>query len=163
MKKYIFVLPIIMMLFASCEKVVDIDLNNASSQYVVEGEVYEGMDTVKVHVAKTTDYYGRSPQLQINTATVILSDNEGNNTNIPLVADGKYELPNFTGIAGRQYMLKVTVDGREFTAAATMQQPVNIDSVSKEYKEADFRKEGYEVAARFTDPGSQTRRFLFAR
>ena len=46
-------------------------------------------------------------------------------------------------------------NGKEFTATATMPMPVNIDSISGEYKEEDFRKAGYEVAARFTDPVAQ--------
>ena len=40
----------------SCEKVVNIDLNEAAPQYVVEGEVFEGTDTVRVLVSLTTDY-----------------------------------------------------------------------------------------------------------
>jgi len=154
MKKYILLLPVLFILFTSCEKVVNVNLNNAQPQYVIEGEVYEGNDTVEVHVAKTTDYYGFAPQTQIDNATVTLSDNTGNSFSIPFKAAGRYELPGFNGIAGRQYSLKVTIDGKEFTATATMPEPVNIDSVSKEYKEKDFRKAGYEVAARLTDPAA---------
>jgi len=154
MKRYIIILPALIFLLTSCEKVVNINLNNAEARYVVEGEVYQGTDTVEVHVAKTTDYYGFAPQTQINNAVVTLWDNQGDTVSVPSVGNGRYELPGFTGIPGRAYHLKVTVDGMEFSAMSTMPLPVNIDSVSKEFKEKDFRKEGYEVAARFTDPAT---------
>ncbi|HRO41347.1 MAG TPA: DUF4249 domain-containing protein [Flavipsychrobacter sp.] len=151
MKKYSFLLPALLMLLASCEKVVNIDLNNAAAQYVIEGAVYEGIDTVEVQIAKTTDYYGRAPQEQINNAIVTLSDDAGNLTNIPFAGEGKYLLPNFQAFAGRRYDLKVVINGNEFNASSVMPQAVNIDSVSVEFKNADFRAAGYEVAARFTD------------
>jgi len=156
MKKIFILLPALILLFTSCEKVIDVDLNNASPQYVVEGELYEGTDTVEVQVARTTDYYGRAPQVAIEDAVVLLSDNEGNSKNIPHVGNGRYELPNFTAVAGREYFLRVTTGDRVFTASSVMPFPVKIDSVTKEFKPVDFRKEGYEVAARFTDPGDQT-------
>jgi hypothetical protein len=154
MKNIRLILPLAILLFASCEKVVNIDLNNASSQYVIEGEVYEGVDTVEVKIARTTDYYGKSPQQLVNNATVTLSDDAGNTVTIPGAGNGRYELANFTGVSGRTYQLKVVVDGKEFTASSVMQPVVNIDSVTKEFQEQDFRKEGYEVAARFTDPAN---------
>ena len=136
----------------SCEKVVDINLNDAAPQYAIEGTVFNGSDTVKVNVAKTTDYYGKAPQEQLSTAVVTLSDNAGNSTSIPNIAPGKYQVTGFTGVPGRTYYLNVKVDGKEFTAASTMPMTVNLDSISKEFKDADFRKEGYEIAANFTDP-----------
>lgn len=154
MKQYIFLLFAAAVLMTGCEKVVDINLNNAAPQYVIEGNVFSGMDTVKVNVAKTTDYYGKAPQEQISTATVTLSDNAGNSTTIPNVAPGSYQLTGFTGVPGRTYNLSVKVDGKEFTSTSTMPAAVNIDSISKEFKDADFRKEGYEIAANFQDPGN---------
>ncbi len=152
MRKHILLAPVAALLFASCEKVINVDLNDAAPQYVVEGEVYSGNDTVKVHVAKTTDYYGFAPQQQINDAVVLLTDDQGNNTTIPFTGNGQYQLPGFNGVPGRRYFLKVTVAGQEFNATSVMPQMVGIDSVSRIFKEADFRKEGYEVAANFTDP-----------
>lgn len=140
------------LIFSSCEKVVDIDLDDADPQYVIEAEVYEGVDTVEVQIFRSTDYYGKSPQQPIDHAVVILSDETGDSTQIPAAGQGRYLLPGFTGVAGRRYNLSVTVDGKIFTARAVMQQPIQIDSVTAEFRKADFRSEGYEVAARFTDP-----------
>lgn len=152
MKQYIFLLFAAAVLMTGCEKVVDINLNDAAPQYAIEGTVFGGTDTVKVNVAKTTDYYGKAPQQQLSNATVTLSDNAGNSTTIPNIAPGSYQLTGFNGVPGRTYYLNVKVDGKEFTATSTMPAPVNLDSISKEFKSADFRKEGYEIAANFTDP-----------
>ncbi len=153
MKQIIIISSCMAAFFTSCEKVVDVNLNNASPQYVIEGSVYNGVDTVKVRIGQTTDYYGRAPQQWISDAEVKLSDDAGHEIQLPEVAPGRYEFAGFNGVPGTRYQLKVQIGENLYTAYSTMPQRVEIDSVSAEWKTATgFLDEGFDVAARFTDP-----------
>ena len=153
MSKQLFILGIFSLLFTSCEKVVDIDHNEADPQYVIEANLYEGSNPFRVHVALTTDYYGREQQKQVSDAVVTLSDSAGAAVTVPSIGQGWYELPAFTAISGKAYNLKVSVAGREFTASSAMPRVVAIDSISSKWNEASgFISEGYEVAAWYKDP-----------
>jgi len=157
MKQALFILGMLTILFAaSCQKVVNIDLNEADPQYVIIGNLYEGTNPFSVQVALTTDYYGREPQTLVNDALVTLYDEAGTATPVPSTGNGNYELPSFTAVSGKTYQLKVIADGREFTATTTMPRVVPIDSISIEWNEASgFQEEGYDVAAHFTDPAGE--------
>lgn len=153
MKRAIFIIPIATIFLVSCKKVINVDLNAASPQYVIEGQVFEGTDTVHVHIAKTTDFYGKQPQEMVNDAVVTLTDDGATAISVPFKGNGDYELGGYTAAAGHVLQLKVSVAGREFTATSTVPHPVSIDSLTYVWKKADFLEEGYEVAARLTDPG----------
>lgn len=152
------------LLFTSCEKVVNIDLNEAAPQHVIEAELFEGTHPFRVMVAFTTDFYGKQPQKLIDDAIVTLSDSLGADVVIPSVGDGKYELPAYTAVSGRTYHLKVVVSGEEFTASSTMPRAIPIDSISMIWNEASgFRKEGYDVATWFKDPAGEDNYYRIIR
>ena len=155
MKKQLIIAAFSSTLFASCEKVIDVKLDNANPQFVIEAELFEGTNAFKVHVAKTTDYFGTAPQQQVNDAVITLSDDNGISVNVPLLQDGWYELQSINAIAGKTYHINVIAGGREFTASATMPYVVNIDSISIEFKDEGFRDKGYEVGAIFNDPAAE--------
>ncbi|MBS1782109.1 MAG: DUF4249 domain-containing protein [Bacteroidetes bacterium] len=155
MNKIFLTLSALFFLLTSCEKVVNINLNNASPQYVVEGVVFDGTDTARVRLAKTTDYYGISPQQILTNATVSLSDDMGNSVVLPYIGwDSCYQLSGFTSISGRKYTIHVLVDGLNIQGSSTLQQSVPIDSVSIVYKTDGFRGAGYEVATNISDPAN---------
>lgn len=161
MKRIILFLPLLALLFASCEKVVNIDLNESNPRYVIEGEIFQGMDTVRVRVAKTTDYYGKKPQQQIMDAAVTLILSDGTVIPIPHTGNGLYELPGFNAVVGQTYQLKVVAGGQEFTAATTVPSPAPIDSITAEFKQEDFLDEGYEVKAYVTDRVEEQNNYRF--
>lgn len=158
MKRLIYILPVLIILFTSCEKVINVKLKNAAPQYVVEANLFEGNQPFRVHVAKTTDYFGTEPQEQINDAVVTLYDGANQPHNVPFSADGWYELPSFTAVSGNTYKLKVEAAGNVFTASATMQPVINIDSITFKHVEGGFQEPGYRVTAHFEDPAG-TRNF----
>jgi len=155
MKKIITATALFSIFFASCEKVVNIDLNETDPQYVIEGKLFEGTNPVTVKVSRTTDYYNNKPQELVNDAEVLLFSDSGDSLVIPATGGGMYELPSFTASTGVSYRLRVRVGGREFNAISAMPAVVPIDSMEYEFEEEDFRDAGYEVAARFTDPADQ--------
>lgn len=144
---------ITILFFSSCQKVIDVKLNNSTPRYVIEADLLEGTNSFKVHVAKTTDFFGTAPQQLVNDAIITLSDDSNNTVNIPLIGNGDYAIPAYTAQKGKTYTLAVKSGGNTFIASSTLEGIIPIDSVTYKYKDAEgaFFEEGYEVIAHIKD------------
>ncbi len=157
MKKIIYII-IITLLFSSCEKVIDIDLNSADPQIVIEGVLTtrEGPYTVKI--TQTTDYFEPADYPTISNAIVNITDSEGNFETLIEVNPGVYQTSSLQGVEGRTYDLYVNIGGDEYTASSYMPPATPIDSLEYEEIEIGFGGRGnennYAVIAHFTDTES---------
>ena len=131
MKKLIlFFLPIFILIsISSCQKVIELDLNDENEKIVIEGIVNKDSTEHYVFVRKTINFDDNSPLPTIDNAIVTLSDNFGNSQTLNLFASGIYKTTNFIGVEGRTYTLSVTVDGTTYTSNSTMPNNVTIDSL----------------------------------
>jgi len=115
--------------FASCEKVIDIDLNNTAKKYVIEGIVSDKAGESKVLLSTTKNFDENNNFAGVSGASVTITDDLGNITTFVQTATGIYSAPTFVGTVGRTYSLNVTADGNTFTSASTMPQKIIIDTV----------------------------------
>ena len=61
----------------SCEKVINIDLNTASPNIVIEGIIDNGPGPYRVKLSKTGSYFNQPVLPPVSGAQVIISDNTG--------------------------------------------------------------------------------------
>jgi len=153
----IFVL--LFLLFSSCEEVIDLDLETALPQLMVEGNITDGAGPYLVKLSKTGAYFGNQNYEQVRDATVVLTDNTGQQKEtLAEISPGNYQTSTLQGVAGRTYILTITTAGKTYTAQSTMPYPVPLDSLGLEYVESGFDEDaagntkGYEVKAHFQDP-----------
>ena len=106
-------------LFASCEKVIDVDLNSADPKTVIEANLAEGEHVFQVLVYQTKDYFSDEPTVFFNNAAVTLTDDSGEYISLEPVGNGRYEAP-VNAVAGKTYTLQVTHDGETFTASSIL-------------------------------------------
>lgn len=116
-------------LFTSCEKVIDISLNDAEKKYVVEAVVTDEAGSAKVLITQTKNFSDNNEFAGVSGAVVTISDNDGNSTLLPEATAGVYQSADVTGVSGKKYSLKVEVDGNVFTASSTMPAKVNMDTL----------------------------------
>jgi Domain of unknown function (DUF4249) len=129
-RKYFFLsLSAIMLLLSSCQDVIDIELKDADRVYVVEGGVYEGVDSVMVHVTKTTSYFDTAEPIGVSDATVVLTMPDNSEVPLTYVASGYYKATGMNVTPDGTYKLKVTADGKEFTSSSYMPGSIPIDSL----------------------------------
>jgi len=69
----------IILLFSGCEKVIDVDLNEANPTVVIEANLTNSTNFAEVLLTKTGSYFGDSPIEQISDASVIIKDEFGSN------------------------------------------------------------------------------------
>ncbi len=152
MKKLFYILSLFFcgVYFTSCQKVVDIDLNSAEPKIVIDAEIKNGYGCI-VGVTRTVNFDEKNEFPPVRNAVVELSDNAGNTETLTESASipGLYLSQTLMGVAGRTYVLKVTVDGVTYTATETMPMPVAIDSVNVQQ---GFFRERRNLLVYFTDP-----------
>lgn len=127
--KNIFLLLTTITLLASCQKVVNIDLNSASPKYVIEGGLNNSSEPCQIKITKTRNFSDNNSFEGIENATVTISDNTGNVVNLPYTKGGIYQTTAITGVPGRTYNLTVKLGNETFSSTSQMPYPVNMDTL----------------------------------
>lgn len=141
--------------FASCEDVVDVDLNTAAPRLVVDATINWQKETdgsvQKIILSTTTGYYSNViPQVTGAVVSIKNSDNiEFVFTEIPNT--GEYQCDNFEPIIGETYTLTIIYNGETYTASETMQSVSPIDEIIQK-NDSGFSGEDYEVSVYYKDP-----------
>lgn len=117
----------------SCEKVINIDLDEASQKVVVEGIILNGDTIQRVRVTRTTSFDDSDGVPTVDNATVSVIDNLGNTGSFTAVGNGWYELSGYPGVEGRTYSIQVIVDGQTYSAQSTMPSLVQMDTLYNEF------------------------------
>ena len=144
-------------ILSSCEKRIDLDLDEAQQMYVVEAVVHDSLGDNFVILSKTKPYNDNSSgNIMLSGANVRITDSQNNTFNLYETTTGYYTDSTLLGIANRDYYLTVTVEGRTFTAKSHLFPRVEIDSLSREETEklfwADPNIPEYQVNCHFTEP-----------
>jgi hypothetical protein len=151
-------LPIITLLaFASCTKVIDVNLNSVAPQYVIEGALMEGTQDFKVRITKTGDYFNPSKPTPITNATVGLKKGNGTAVALKHESDGVYKTLVYNAVSNAEYTLTVTIDGKVFEATSFMPQTVTLDDLDTEIlpeqnRDTDAKADTFQIKCYFKDP-----------
>ncbi len=115
--------------FCSCEKVIDLDLKNASPQLVIEGSIINIAHNPTVRISRSVSFDQPSNFPGVSGATVKILTSSS-----PILltetSPGVYQGPGVIGRSGRTYTLQVDVDGQTYKAASTMPNMTAIDSLA---------------------------------
>lgn len=132
----VFYVVLVLMAFyglASCQKVINIDLNTASPQLVVEANVSDNPGPYFVKLSKTVSISDITEIPPVTGANVEISDSMGNSETLMEVKDGIYQGGTLTGIPGHKYTLTIKTDGQTYESVSKMPYPTG--SLSLELKQ----------------------------
>jgi hypothetical protein len=113
----------------ACEKVIDVDLNDADKKMVIEGVITNRPGTCMVLLSYTKNFDDNNSFAGVSGATIQIAEEGGPTTLLAETAAGVYEAPALTGTIGKSYHLIVALNGTQFTATSIMPQPVNMDTI----------------------------------
>ena len=132
MKKYILI-PFALLFLISCEKVIDIDLNQSNPRFVIEGNLSNVTGESKVKISKTLNFDETTAFPAISGALVTITDNLLNQIDtLTETSAGIYFKAGLAGIEGHTYTMMVNIGNQIFTAVSTMPFSVNLDSLVQE-------------------------------
>lgn len=160
MYRFIFVIAIVLSGLNSCQKIIDVDLNESDPAIVIEAELDGNDSIIRVRVSQTASYFDTLPSPLIDNAIVAITDDLGNTTTIPSIGNGEYELL-YTPTIGTTYILTVSYNGVIYTASSTMFEAVPQDIIYVEYfPPGPFSGSGaYIPYIQFQDPLNETNYF----
>jgi len=145
MKNYL-ILLLTLIVFTSCEDVIDMEVKKGKDALVVEGWITDQPSGNYVKLYNTIPYFDKPEYIPVRNATVKLSDDAGNNATLIETEPGKFEIRNLTGQVDRTYTLTIETAQGKYQATTKMQRlSWEIDSVTYEFKEKSVmtEKEGY--------------------
>lgn len=142
---------LLVMLFSSCEKVIDLKLDNAEPIVVIDGGLSDQNENQVIRVSKTYNFTEPNKFNSVAGAKVVLTRPNGSTINYNEVSPGVYQSARFRGVSGSKYQLDVTVEGKIYTAFSTMPAKVLLDSLT--FKQFNFfGKINTYVAVNYQDP-----------
>lgn len=130
-KRFILYIAITTLLLSSCEKVLDLKLDNTIPKIVIEA-ILTDLDVRQiVTVSQTKNFDGDNNTVPITGAKVSVSDENGNTIAYPEVSPGNYISAKFKGIPGKQYTITVTIGTTVYIATSKMPLAVPIKSLNQ--------------------------------
>ncbi|SKB49741.1 DUF4249 domain-containing protein [Daejeonella lutea] len=114
-------------ILCSCEKVIDVNLSDSESKYVIEGIVTNEAGSSRILVTRSNNFADGSYE-NIRGALVEVESN-GTVTTFTEANPGVYRNTAFKGNSGNVYNLRVVINGQTFTSKSTMPARVTLDSL----------------------------------
>lgn len=152
MKKIFYLIAITTTLF-SCQKVIDVDLNEANPTPVFEA-IYSAEDsTVYVQLSLTSSYFNSDPSTSIDAAVVNIIDGTGASSIVPSIGNGMYVLENYAPNFNTTYTMSVVYNGTTYEAESDLPDSVSLEEITYEYFPGFFGSDpGYLINMNFQDP-----------
>ncbi len=153
MKKLSILLAISMLV--SCEEVIEVDLNDADPQLIIEGYINNSKGPFIVRISETTDYFGEQGVSPVDVQGISIYTESGAKEKLERVAAGVYQTTHTAGEPGETYKLEVQRYGQTISGSSTMPAPINITKLHYAYDDREFNpagEAGYEVSCYFNDP-----------
>ncbi|PWH87085.1 DUF4249 domain-containing protein [Brumimicrobium oceani] len=153
MKNILYITFLFLLTATSCQKVIDLKVDDTEPKIVLEARYDATKEEVWVRISKTIDVFSAENYPQIKGAQVEIIDENGVSTPLADQGDGTYLFENYVPIFDSEYAIKIVVDGETYEASDYLKNVVPLDSLSTEFQEASaFSEEGYVVFMNATDP-----------
>jgi hypothetical protein len=154
------IIPLLMGVTSSCKKIIDLNLETAGPQLVIEGNVTNVREVQTVKISRTVPVDAQNVFPAVSGANVSMQDSDGNSFQFQEAEPGIYQLRAFAGKTGVTYTLLVEAEGKTYQASSTMPTLVTLDSLtaSEQTFGSEVRKT---IAVNFQDPAQIKNYYLF--
>ena len=157
----IFTIISIGFLLFGCTKVIDIKLNNALPQLVIQGNITNEPGPYIVSISSSIPYSNSNIFPGITNATVkIIDDSTGNIDVLTNENNGNYSTNTTVGLIGHTYQLQVIIGAKTYTATATMPNFIPLDSITF-FTNTGFGGSITNPLPNFQDPINETNFYYF--
>ena len=161
MKKSILIIAISFIL-TNCTKVVDIPLDNAAQKIVIEALINWEKGTTgnvqKIKLKTTSSYYSNVIHT-VSGANVIITNSANTVFNFVETQPGEYVCNNFVPVLNQSYSLKISSNGKIYTASETLKPIAPILTITQEA--ITGTSNGKTIKSNFLDPAVTEDFYLF--
>jgi len=146
---------LLLFVFASCEKVIELNLNKTEDQMVVDAVISNFPNQSVIRLSMSNPIFSDQAYNLVNNANVIVSNDEGELFSFLESEPGIYKSENFRGNEGSEYQLKIDWENINVSASSIMPKKISIDSIELVISERGFMGNdeiAYSLKIHFTDP-----------
>lgn len=148
------ILTISTLFLTSCEKVIELDLNDSDPQVIIEGNISDdATEQAEVRLSKSLNFDEDNNFPPLSNAVVIIKNQTSGiaDTLKEVGKTGVYRGSKLVATVGNTYNLTVVAEGKTYTASSTVPRKVNLDSI-RFVKQALFGNERIQTIPVFKDP-----------
>ncbi|WP_093095849.1 DUF4249 domain-containing protein [Sphingobacterium mizutaii] len=149
------------LLFSSCEELIDVDLNKVNPQVVIVGDMNNEESSHEVLVTRTVDFDEPRPYEPILDASVFIQLGNGRIFRFNSIGEGRYANSNMPISVGETYTLTVTVDGKEYKSITRMLPYIEVESIGVN-QETIFNNTYYFLNFKFYDPEGEDNYYRYS-
>jgi len=142
----------ISILFTSCEKEIEIELNTADQKLVIEGAITNEAGPYKVTLTRTVGFSDPNDYPGVTNATIVISTDTGDRDTLTHSSNGTYWTNTTVGVPGVTYLLDVYVDGNHYWSQSRMPELVPLEGIEFIPFEGPGNGDSYSVLPNFIDP-----------
>lgn len=155
------IIPMLMLLiaFTSCEKVVQLKLDNAEPQLVIEGAVTNQSANHVVKISYSVPFTESNNFPPASGATVTITDDHNGVFPLTETTPGTYVTARFLGRLGYKYTITAIVNGKTYTGSSTMPAPVRFDNLT--YKDGFFDSAKKTITIHYQEPANTVNQYRF--
>lgn len=158
--KNIFSIIVAALLFASCEKVIELNYKSNQSRIIIEGNITNEIGPYFVKITKSIGLTETETCPTIDNAVVTIHDDVDNSEVLIPQGDGIYSTSTLAGVEGRTYTLTVEVENQTYTAQSTMPHRVPFESIRVEEVTLGGEAE-YNLVPVYNDPIEKGNNYRF--
>lgn len=153
MRNIFYIAALFLLTFPSCQKVIDLKIDDTEPKMVIEAKYDAVKEEVLVKLSKTINVFSAEDFPMITGAVVQIFDGNGIATPLTDQGDGTYLLQNYSPVYNTMYSIKIDVDGEVYEASDSLVPIVPLDSLTTELQPVSpFSDGGYVVFMHLTDP-----------
>ncbi len=123
------ILCTIALTLTSCEKVIDVKLNNATGKIDIEANLTNVQGQQTVYIRENVPFTNTNTYPPVTGATVTISDQAGKSYPFVEGPSGTYAINSLAGVTGNTYQLTVNAKGSIYTAKSIMPVGINLDMI----------------------------------
>jgi Domain of unknown function (DUF4249) len=128
--KYLILPLVVLSVVFACQKEIDVDLNEANSQVVLEANYTAEDSIVRVHISLTSSFFDSNPSTSIDNAVVTIKDYTGAAQSLVSLGNGDFELLNYVPIFNTTYTMNIDYNGVNYEAQSDLGSPVNMEDIT---------------------------------
>jgi len=151
------------LVFSSCEDVVNLDLETGEAKLVVDAEIIWKKGTAGneqvIKISKMAPYYNNTTP-KVSGAQVRIENNGGDIFTFNETEPGIYVCTNFVPVLNADYKLFVTAEGQSFTATEKLTSVTPIDKVEQALVPDFGGEDVIELTFYYKDPADQANFYL---
>lgn len=155
-KKPILYFALLLLFTSSCQKVIDLKVNDSDPKLVIEANYDAVAQKVQVHISKSIGVFSSDTFPVITNAQVDIIDGIGVVSPLINKGEGNYALENYVPVYNNVYRVVVIIKGKTYTASDSLVPVVPIDTITQEKLPPNpIADDGYAIYVHFTDPPNE--------